>query len=433
MKKDPLPPDARKLAPGPCRGPLLDGAVARPAGAPGRAWTLRFALVWLGLWAAQLAPVQLLLPLQLADADPAHKVRDFGLVNGVAGIAALVALPIFGALCDRTRSRWGRRRLWVAGGVLVYVVGLVLTGLAGGWLAVAGGWLVAQLGMYAAMAGLTATIADQVPPEHRGAVSAAVYGPQALGIVVGLGLVTALGGDSGIGIGYAALAVVLAVTALPWVLRAREAVPGEGERPRSLAAALGAMWEAPLRSPDYAWAFAGRLLVNLGNALGTTYLLYFLTDDLKVADPEGALLVLTLVYLAATVAATWGGGILSDRTGRRRVFVAGAAVLQATACLALVVAPSWPSALVAGVLLGAGYGCYTSVDQALVTQVLPDLETVAGDLGVMNVAVVAPQALAPLMASLVIAELGGYGVLFGIAGVITVLGALSVARIRTVR
>jgi hypothetical protein len=52
---------------------------------------------------------------------------------------------------------------------------------------------------------------------------------------------------------------------------------------------------------------------------------------------------------------------------------------------------------------------------------------------VMNVAAVAPQALAPLLASLVIAELGGYGVLFGLAGTITVLGALSVARIRTVR
>jgi MFS family permease len=98
---------------------------------PTRAWTLRFALIWLGLWAAQLAPVQLLLPLQLEDVDAAHKVRDFGLVNGVAGVAALLALPVFGALCDRTRSRFGRRRVWVAGGVAVYVVGLLLTGVAG--------------------------------------------------------------------------------------------------------------------------------------------------------------------------------------------------------------------------------------------------------------------------------------------------------------
>jgi MFS family permease len=393
------------------------------------AWTARFGLVWLGLWAAQLAPVQLLLPTQLEDLDPVHKVRDFGLVNGLAGIAALIALPVFGALCDRTRSRFGRRRVWVAAGVAVYVVGLLLTGAAGDWRSVAGGWLVAQLGMYAAMAGLTATIADQVPPEQRGAVSAAVYGPQALGIVLGLVLVTGLGG--GAGTGYTALAVVLVAGAVPWLLRGRDSEAAG--RPQSLAAAVRATWEAPSRHPDYAWAFGGRLLVNLGNALGTTYLLYFLTDGLRVDDPEGSLLVLTLIYLAATVTATWGGGVLSDRTGRRRVFVAGAAVLQALACTVLVVAPSWPSALVAGLLLGLGYGAYTSVDQALVTQVLPDARTVAGDLGVMNVAVVAPQALAPLLASLVIARLGGYDVLFGLAGVITVLGAVSVARIRSVR
>jgi MFS family permease len=397
----------------------------------GRGWTVRFALIWLGLWAAQLAPVQLLLPLQLEDVDPVHKVRDFGLVNGLAGLAALVALPLFGALCDRTRSRWGRRRVWVAGGVVVYVAGLLLTGAAASWTGVAAAWLVAQLGMYAAMSGLTATIADEVPPYQRGAISAAVYGPQAIGIVVGLGLVTAAGGGGGTG--YLLLAVLLVLAALPWVLRSGERPPAPGGTPRSLWDAVRATWRAPARHPDYAWAFAGRLLVNLGNALGTTYLLYFLTDGLRVADPEGSLLVLTLVYLVATVAATWGGGVLSDRTGRRRVFVAGAAVLQACACLLLVVAPSWPSALVAGLLLGAGYGAYTSVDQALVTQVLPDASAVAGELGVMNVAAVAPQALAPLLASLVIAELGGYGVLFAVAGTFTVLGALSVGRIRSVR
>jgi MFS family permease len=321
--------------------------------------------------------------------------------------------------------------VWAAGGVAVYVLGLLLTGAAESWLAVAGTWVVAQLGMYAAMTGLTATIADRVPPDQRGAVSAAVYGPQALGVVLGLAVVTALGGATGVG--YLALAVVLAGTALPWLLASGNEPTDSAERPHTLGIALRTTWRAPARQPDYAWAFAGRLLVNLGNALGTTYLLYFLTDGLRVADPEGSLLVLTVVYLVATVAATWGGGILSDRTGRRRIFVAGAAVLQAAACALLVVAPSWPSALAAGLLLGAGYGAYTSVDQALVTQVLPDDRTVAGELGVMNVAAVAPQALAPLLAGLVIADLGGYGVLFGVAGATTVLGALSVARIRTVR
>ncbi|KQS66052.1 MFS transporter [Modestobacter sp. Leaf380] len=254
-------------------------------------------------------------------------------------------------------------------------------------------------------------------------MSAAVFAPQALGIVVGLGAVAAV--DARPGPGALVLVVLLLVTAVPWLLRSRDTLP-----------LPDVPTVARVRTPatgDQRWAFAGRLLVNLGNALGTTYLLYFLADGLGVADPEGALLTVTLVYLVTTVAATWLGGRLSDATGRRRAPVAAAAGLQALACALLVVAPSWTSVLVAGALLGAGYGAFTSVDQALVTEVLPDPDALAADLGVLNVALVAPQALAPLLAALVISSLGGYPVLFAVAGVTTVLGALSVSRIRSVR
>lgn len=388
----------------------------------GRGWTLRFGLLWLGLWAAQLAPIQLLLPVLLADVDPAHRIRDLGLVNGLAGLAALAALPLFGRLCDRTRSRFGRRRIWVAGGVVVDAFGLLLLSGATSWPGVAGAWLVAQLGLYAAMTGLTAVIADQVPADQRATVSAAVFAPQAIGIVVGLGAVAAV--DDQPGPGALVLLVLLLATALPWLLRARDTPPSAVQAPAK---------DRRRATADQRWAFAGRLLVNLGNALGTTYLLYFLADGLGLPDPEGALLTVTLVYLVATVAATWLGGRLSDASGRRRAPVAVAAGLQACACGLLVVAPSWTSVLVAGALLGAGYGAFTSVDQALVTEVLPDPDALAGDLGVLNVALVAPQALAPLLAALLISSLGGYPVLFAVAGVTTVLGAASVARIRSVR
>ena len=124
--------------------------------------------------------------------------------------------------------------------------------------------------------------------------------------------------------------------------------------------------------PTSRWAFGGRLLVNLGNALGTTYLLYFLQDDLKLADPDTGLLVLTLVYLVFTLLATVLGGRASDRSGRRRSFVAVAGFLQAIASLLLTAFPRFGVALVAAAFLGAGYGAYMSVDQALVTAVLPD-------------------------------------------------------------
>ncbi len=81
-------------------------------------------------------------------------------------------------------------------------------------------------------------------------------------------------------------------------------------------------------NPDFAWAFGGRLLVNVGNALGTTYFLFFLRDFLKVPDPDASLFTMSLVYLVFTLRPPSVGGVLSDRSGRRRVFVAVAAGLQ---------------------------------------------------------------------------------------------------------
>lgn len=151
-----------------------------------------------------------------------------------------------------------------------------------------------------------------------------------------------------------------------------------------------------------------------------------------MADPEGALLQLTLLYLVGTVAATLVAGWLSDRTGKRRVFVAVASATQAVAAILLAAFPSMDTALVASGLLGLGYGAFLSVDQALVTAVLPDAADRAKDLGVLNVGSSTPQALGPLLAGLVISSPGGYSALFYLAGVVTLVGAALVYRIRSV-
>jgi MFS family permease len=398
------------------------------------AWTARFGLLWLGVWAGWLVPVQLLLPEQLADLDPAHKVRDFAVVNGLAGVAALLALPVCGALCDRTRSRFGRRRVWMAAGVAAFALCLAATGAAGSWGVVALCWTGASIGLSAASAGLFAAVADRVPDRQRGVVSGAIFGPQALGILLGL-VVCTQWVTSSLG-GYLAMTALLCVLAVPFVLRYEEAAApaagGPAGRPglRELTAGIGV---SPRRHPDFAWAFGARVMVNVGNALGTTYLLYFFTDDLHLPDPDTALLFTTAIYLVCTLLATFVGGALSDRSGRRRVFVAVAALLQSVAALLLVLRPALSTAEVAAGFIGAGYGAFLAVDQALVTQVLPDAGSRAKDLGIMNVGNNAPQALAPVAAAGIISQLGGYGTLFAAAGVCSIVGALMVRRVRGVR
>ncbi len=404
--------------------------LAEPTTRVSTAWTTRFTLVWLGLWMATLVPVQLALPDQLAEVDYAHRVRDFGLVNGLVGLSAVVTLPLFGALCDHTRSRFGRRRVWVLMGLFVFAGGLVLTGLQTSWQGVGLCWLVASLGNNMMAAGLTATIADEVPDEQRGTISGAIYGPQAIGVVLGL---IAVEGIAAASLRYGVLAGALVLLALPFLIGYRDVATTQATEKLTLPAIAEGMWISPRENPDFAWAFAGRLLVNLGNAFGTTYLLFFLRDAMLVPDPDAALLNLTLVYLVFTVAATYLGGYLSDRTGRRRIFVAVAALSQAIAALLLTPIPSMDVALVAAGFLGAGYGAFMSVDQALITHVLPDPEDRAKDLGIMNIGAVGPQALAPLVASVIITSLGGYPMLFLIAAITTLAGAASVYRIRSVR
>ncbi|TXS22119.1 MFS transporter [Streptomyces sp. ms191] len=94
---------------------------------------------------------------------------------------------------------------------------------------------------------------------------------------------------------------------------------------------------------------------------------------------------------------------------------------------------SWTAMLVFSVVNGLGFGCYMAVDTALVTMVLPRAEDAARDMGVLNIANAGPQIVAPFVASLIVSASGGYPALFLVAAVLSVLGALAVRPIRSVR
>ena len=70
------------------------------------------------------------------------------------------------------------------------------------------------------------------------------------------------------------------------------------------------LWDT-VKFPDFGWTLLSRVLVNIGNALGTTLLFYFLLYGLKRDDAEGDLLQLTLVYLVFFTLAAVGFGRLN--------------------------------------------------------------------------------------------------------------------------
>lgn len=399
-------------------------AVAAPARVSG-VWLTLFGLAWFGLWLLIMLPGQFMV-LKLASViAEADKVGISSFLILEMGLVILVGVPVIGWLCDRSRPRFGRRRSWALGGLLVASAAFALVGQQTSWQAAAGLLAVVALGQAAMLVSLSAIIADRVPPAQRGRASTAMGLPQVIALVIGMVVVTELVTD--VGASWAVVAALAVVAPLPFILTYREAAPVAGEpRPRMLRWNPGA-----LRGyRDLGWAGASRVLINAGNLLGTTYLLYFLSDSLQLPDPDGALLVLTVVYLVACALASWLGGRLTDLWRARRMLVAVSAGLQAAAALALALVPTWESGIVAAMLLGLGYGTFLSVDQALLTDLLPDPQTRARDLGVVNSAQHLP--IAPLVGWAVL-TVAGYSELYITAAVIMIIGGLVVFRIRAVR
>jgi MFS family permease len=411
-------------------------AFAEPKKLVPGAWIALFATAWLGIWMAQLTPIQLLLPTQIEKHLDATNWVDnvvaFGIVSGIAGVCALIAFPLTGALSDRTTSRFGRRRPWILGGAVLFAVGLILLGAQTTIVGIGVFWSVALTGFCVLTAALTAVISDQVPVNQRGVVSSWISAPQAIGTILGLLLVTVLALSDFVG--YSLVGVLVVVLVLPFLFRMNDAVLSTADRKAlTMRGLVAGFWISPRQYPDFGWTLLSRILVNFGNAFGTALLLQFLQYGLHRKDPEDDLIILVLIYLVFIVVASIVAGRLSDRMGRRKPFVFVSSALVGIAALLLALVPSFEVAMVAAGLLGLGYGCFLSIDQALATQVLPDAHTRGKDLGIMNIATAVPQAFAPLLGAFVVAAVAGFMGLFLLAAVAALLGALAVLPIRSVR
>jgi MFS family permease len=228
------------------------------------------------------------------------------------------------------------------------------------------------------------------------------------------------------------------VLALPFVICTADAPLPRADRPDfGWRGAMALWWPARSWTSDFSWAWLTRFLMVLGNAMAVVYLLYFLRRiGFSVHHPghtaEQGLVILLSLYTAAVVGTTVIAGWRSDRTGRRRHSVALAGGVMAVAALLVAARPEWSALLVSAPILGIGFGMYLSIDQALITQVLPSAADRARGLGVISVASSAAQAGAPAIAAPVVTYLGGYSTLYLCVAVVVLLGSASVCRIRAV-
>jgi MFS family permease len=347
-----------------------------------------------------------------------------------------VAAPIFGAISDRTTSRFGRRKIWIAAGCTIVFAGLCTMALATGLVTVGLGWLLVQIGSNAALSAAFALLPDFVPPHQQGRMS------PWLGIALSAALLT------GTCLSRLTVNNSFGMFLVPWLLspialfllfRTFKDRPAAPAAPFSMADLLRTFWVNPHKYPDFGWAFPSRFLVFMGVAYFISYQFIFIVGRLHLSEDRAldALFLSQLETTVLTVTFTLISGCLSDRIGRRKPIVLIAGLLVAVGLVLIGLSATLTMVLIGAAIYGVGQGVYFAVDMALVAAVSPNPDATAKDLGVFNIASTLPQTIAPAIAPLFLgigAVAGGsLAAVFTAGAAFALLGALVVLPIRGTR
>lgn len=417
--------------------PSLSPETGRPLG---KVSLMRFGagfLLFGLLWMSGLAIVSAVLLTKHLQAitGSADVEALIGVISACTAVASLVSNLMFGNFSDRCRSKRGRRTPFVLGGAVLGGVTLFAVGLFRDPIMVTIVYCACMFGLNCMIAPLVAMISDRIPTNVRGTMSAFFGAGQTCGAPIGtlIGSVFILNAFPG----FVLAGVLMFAGGLAAVL----IIPKEGPadflpRDKSTAKDVLMSFRPPKFSTahDFYKAFAGRICMLLSYQMITVYQLlifekYVGLDDVAAGAAMATMSVITMVVsLVGSVLA----GPISDLIGRRKVPVVAASVLFAIGMAMPWIMPTTTGMFLYAGIAGLGYGVYSSVDQALNVDVLPNKEEAGKDLGVLNLATTLGQMLGPVLMSVITVTMG-YAAAFPISIAFALLGCVFIMMIKGVK
>lgn len=310
-----------------------------------------------------------LLPVFLSSVLGASAIA-LGLIEGVAESTAALLKVVSGMWSDRS----GRRKAFVLGGYALSCAVRPLIGLAASWTFVLAMRFSDRVGKGARTSPRDALIADVTPAKRRGIAfgfhrsmdhAGAVLGP-----LVGVFLL-----NQGI-----AMRNVFLISAIPAVvvisiliLGVREPRMPRGGTERKEANSHGGKagsliggWKE--LGADFKTLLVALILFTLGNSTDAFLLLRLSDSGISATMVAG----LWSLHHVIKMIATYAGGALSDRIGRRRSVLAGW-LLYAAVYLAFAVADSPASMVTVFMVYGIYYGLTEPSERAWVADLVPEI------------------------------------------------------------
>jgi MFS family permease len=405
---------------------------------------MRAGLIWVlvfltfGASMAVVTPLAFSLTVKLNILVPG-RVEVLGLITAVGAIASVIATPLIGVLSDRTRSRLGRRRPWVIGGAVAGLAGLVTIAIAPSVPLVVVGWVVTLVGWQTASNMVNFFLGDRLPEEQRGRVSAFNGFANMVAPIVGIGLVSSFAGQLMLLFVIPGLIAVVGVIA--FAIFARD-VPGlVAPEQTSVAQVFSRMVFDPRKVPNYAWNWLGRALLFFGLSFTSTYATYFLAARLHVSVSAvgGIVAIVGLGGIVSGAIGALGVGFLADRLKRRKIFVLLSGLIMLAGTIISAVSYQLPGLIAGSLLVTMAIGAFSTVDTAIVLDVLPNRDESGRYIGIMSLAQQLPNTVGPLAAAGILAigstsSSPNYTLMYVVSGALALVGALVILfKVRGVR
>jgi Na+/melibiose symporter-like transporter len=293
-----------------------------------------------------------------------------GLLSSTRSIEGAIIQPTVGALSDRTRSRLGRRRPYIALGIPLSAAFFVFAGIQHDVLGLTIGIFLFSIFFNAAADPYVALLADITGPGERGILQGVSTAIQLGSQVAFLLLISTASGSGGIPAwSYLLVAGLMVGTFAITVAGVREPQIVDVTEER-----LGLRrYIAELTEHRQAMRYLAAIFVFMvGFSAVLPYLTLFITVD--IGESEQVALALAAGTLLVTAVAAVAFGKLADRIGTKPVLLAGWALL-AIAAFGGIVIQRLPETIAVVLLAGVGNGAATAAGWPLLASLVPAEKT----------------------------------------------------------
>lgn len=345
----------------------------------------------------------LILPRLILGLVPeGHRGTALAVLSALGAIVAILVQPAAGALSDRCRVRWGRRKPFMLAGTLGDLVCLLGLALAGSYGALIIPYCALQICSNTAEGAYQGLLPDQVPSSERGRASG-YYG---LAVFIGTAIGFLLTGTL-IAIGHIRLALVSVGVVLVLALLVTQIFVPDSPAPEPLPsrrlAFMGVFSFRPRENPDFTRLLASRLLALMGITGMTDFALLYIkatfypgSGSAIANKASGSTSVLLAVVVLVAIVVTLPAARLSQRLGRKTI-IRAASWLGGVGVLLLIFAHSLTFVYLVGLLIGGAFGMLLSVDWAFVVDLVPP-ESAGRFMGISNLATAGSGILATVIA-----------------------------------